>query len=52
MRIDIRQHDLVIANGDDGVAVLLPDVEISLIELPAWSNSSLSTPSWKSVIVA
>jgi hypothetical protein len=34
MRIDVRQHDLIIANRDDSVALLLPDVEISLIELP------------------
>src|SRR5262245_28591375 len=32
MRIDARQHDLIIANRDDSVALILPNVDISLVE--------------------
>jgi hypothetical protein len=44
MRIDVRQHDLIIANRDDSVALLLPDVEISLILLPDVEMSLIELP--------
>ena len=53
VQVDVRQHDVVITDCDDGIAELLPDLNGPVVVARRkLTNSNLSTPGVKSVIVA